>query len=1087
MKGSLRRRDAGIVDDMNDVGDWLESIGLGRYAELFSKNDIETGHLPDLTHELLEAIGVESVGHRMTLLKAASSLSVDVQAAREDPPTATTPIPRGPAEHRQLTVMFCDLVGSVELGEQMDVEKYREVLGAFRDAVVEAVQRYEGFIARHQGDGVLSYFGFPMAHEDDPERAVRAGLAAVHAVGALPRQGTRRLEVRVGIATGLAVVGDVLSTGASQESELAAFGPTPNLAARLQGLADPSSVLISETTAQLVSGLFVTKAIDRVRLKGMSSAVSAHTVLRESSVVSRFDAREEKQLSPFVGREGELSLVLERWKQVTAGHGQLVLISAEPGVGKSRLLREVARTIGAEHFEAVRLQCSPYHQNSALYPVVQGIRRALQLEKATEPREALHNLTERIGFDDGSSVPLLTSLLGLSSEGQHPSLDFPAEERRRQTLELLVRWLFAQADRRPVILFGEDLHWIDPTTQELLQQVIDKLPDYRVLCLFTFRPEYSAPWRPEGNVTSFSLNHLARTDSRELIKGLIGQSNLGAETVEAIISRTDGVPLYLEEVSRTLIEQAGEFPGFVPESLRDALTARLDRLGEAKLVAQTAAVLGRQFDVDVLRDVFEGPAEALDDGLDTLADAGLVHRRAGSSDYQFKHALVRDTAYDSLLRPNQASLHRRVAEALAMRDLEQLDDMLVSVATHYEAAGMSAEAAEFLVRAAAKAAEDYAHHEAIELLRRALPQAETATELLNDRCTPAHILLNTAQSLYFIGDYKGSTELLQAESTKLHGDDEGSIAADWYFWLAHGFARTAGTREAIEPAERSIALSVRKGDDLTAGKAHGVLVLNAAHGADPLFGEQHGRASVEFLERAGDQYWLGMTHFYLSMLFGPTSRFQEALVHARRTEQLGTEIGDDRLRAYSLFGEGLIYAFYGDGHRAVNLCERAVAIAPDPSSRGNASGCAAFAQFATGDYAGALPILRNALGFWAQYPYGDCMLRSAIGESLYELNELDEAIAMASSAKQIATTCGFPYFEGCLKRLDGWFAFRAQRTDEAKRDMGQALEIFQRFGAKREVAKTLRALAKLHRNFGEDDLAFEQERSAQSLTWDHID
>lgn len=493
---------------MANIRQWLDSLGLGQYGDAFEENAIEPQHLPDLDHELLKAIGVEAVGHRMTLLKAAAQIQGELDSTRSSTSGATTPSSQptvtAEAERRQLTVMFCDLVGSVELGERMDVEDYRDLLTRFRTAVVGAVERYDGFVARHQGDGLLVYFGYPQAHENDAERSVRAALKLVGAVVALEHPYDAETKVRVGIATGPAVVGDVLATGASERSELAALGATPNLAARLQGEAVPNSVVISETTQRLVKGTFTTESLSELALKGISAPTIAFRVTGESSAHPHLENPGSGQFTPLVGREVELALLLDRWKKVSSSGGQVVLIAAAPGVGKSRLVAELVARLRAQALTCVTLYCSPYHADAPFHPVVEALRRTLALSPDTDPVSALERLETRLDglrLPTATHVPLLASLLAIPAGVRYPALEIPDEERRKRTLHALGDLLGAHSERNPVLLLAEDLHWIDPTTEELLGQLVEQVRDRPILCLFTFRPEYSPPWGPDAHST----------------------------------------------------------------------------------------------------------------------------------------------------------------------------------------------------------------------------------------------------------------------------------------------------------------------------------------------------------------------------------------------------------------------------------------------------------------------------------------------------------------------------------------------------------------------------------------------------------
>ena len=512
---------------MSDVRQWLQSFGLDEYAAAFEENAVDEEVLADLTDEDLEKIGVK-LGHRKKLLRAIAErreTPLDVPAEHPGskyPPTAD-------AERRQLSVMFCDLVGSVALGERMDVEDYRDLLSRFRTPVVAAVERYGGFVARHQGDGLLAYFGYPQASEDDAERAVRAGLAVVRCIETLEHPHGAVLKVRVGIATGIAVVGDVLSTGTAGHSELAALGPTPNLAARLQSEAPENAVLISDITRGLVSGYFVIEALGPRQLKGMSGQTALYRVKAARSGQTRFAARTNSQLSRFTGREEEMQTLQRRWLQVENGSGQVVILVGEPGIGKSRLVEEFRSVAGPRPHELLILQCSPYFANSALHPMVQALEEALDFADARGAKERLSRLEEwldRAAPTLADSAGILADLLSIPTEGRYPeAAALDAQQRRERVLAWQVSYVQTLSRHAPVMCIFEDLHWADPSTRELLGQMVESIEDTRVLVMATARPGFDAAWGNFAHVHLMNLSRLARDESERLAAAVVEASS----------------------------------------------------------------------------------------------------------------------------------------------------------------------------------------------------------------------------------------------------------------------------------------------------------------------------------------------------------------------------------------------------------------------------------------------------------------------------------------------------------------------------------------------------------------------------------
>ncbi|HZC97431.1 MAG TPA: AAA family ATPase, partial [Bradyrhizobium sp.] len=594
-----------------DVVAWLRGLGLEQYAPAFRDNDIDSEVLPELTAEDLISIGVTSVGHRRKLLAGIAALRQKPLPSSEETAPTVVPIPKADlgglasssAERRQLTVMFCDLVGSTALSARLDPEDLREVIGAYHAAAARAIGDFGGFVAKYMGDGILAYFGYPQAHEDDAERAVRAGLGVVEAVRRL--QLAQALQVRIGLATGLAVVGDLIGSGAAQEQ--AVIGETPNLAARLQSLAEPDAIVIAETTRRLVGSLFDYQSLGEVEVKGLPAPVRAFRVLGESRVGSRFEALRSGE-SPLIGRGEELELLQRRWDQAKSGEGRVVLISAEPGIGKSRLAEAFRESLGGEPHTRLRYFCSPHHQDSALYPFIGQLERAAGFERDDPPAARLDKLEALVAANAPAEgdLPLLADLLSVPFESGYPALDTAPQRKKERTFEALSRQLAGLAKREPVLMIFEDLHWADPSSRELLDLIVEEVERLPVLLIATFRPEFQPPWTGQPHVTSLSLRRLGRHESDELVRGIIGNAALPSEIMAEIVERTDGVPLFLEELTKAVVENAviGSIPAAslaVPATLHASLMARLDRLGSAaKEVAQIGACIGREFSYELL-------------------------------------------------------------------------------------------------------------------------------------------------------------------------------------------------------------------------------------------------------------------------------------------------------------------------------------------------------------------------------------------------------------------------------------------------------------------------------------------------------
>src|SRR6516162_6221950 len=540
-----------------DVGGWLRRLGLEQYEAAFRENRIDDTVLPRLTAEDLKDLGVGFVGDRRKLLDAIAALHTEVSApSLSDVPLAIDKATKDTAERRQVTVMFSDLVGSTALSARMDPEDLREVISEYQKCVAETVDRFGGFVAQYMGDGVLVYFGYPQAHEDDAERAVRAGLELVAAVWGLKTH--TPLQTRVGIATGLVVVGDLIGSGASQE--LAIVGETPNLAARLQGVAEPSAVVIADTTRKLVGNLFELQDLGAQSLKGIVGPVRAWTALRPSSVESRFDALHASGLTELVGRIEELELLLRVWAKAKSGEGQVVLLSGEPGIGKSRLTAALLERIAAEPHTRLRYFCSSQHTDSPLYPIISQMERAAGFAHDETTQAKLDKLDALLAqsFTPRQDTALLAQMLSLPNDGRYPTLELVPQQKRQKTLEALMAQLQALSQSKPVLMIFEDVHWSDPTSLETLGRTVDRLRTLRVLLIITYRPEFEAPWVGRSNVTALNLNRFGEREIAEIIDRVAGNKLLPESVRQDIIERTDGIPLFVEEMTKAVLESEGD-------------------------------------------------------------------------------------------------------------------------------------------------------------------------------------------------------------------------------------------------------------------------------------------------------------------------------------------------------------------------------------------------------------------------------------------------------------------------------------------------------------------------------------------------
>jgi class 3 adenylate cyclase/predicted ATPase len=715
-----------------DVAEWLQDLGLERYVPAFRDNEIDWEVLPKLTSEDLREIGVAAIGHRRKLLDAIAALGATAPAAAVTAALSDAPAPVE-VERRQLTVMFCDMVGSTALSTRFDPEDLRELIGDYHRAVADTVGRFDGFVAKYMGDGVLIYFGYPQAHEDDAERAVRAGLAVIEAVGRLPAR--EEMRVRLGVATGLAVVGDLIGEGAAQERGV--VGETPNLAARLQGLAMPNTLVIGEATRRQIGGLFDLADLGPQALAGFAEPQPAWRVIGESGMLSRFEAL-RSGATPLVGREEEIELLIRRWQQAKGGEGRVVLISGEPGIGKSRLTAALSEHIGTEPHTRLRYFCSPHHQDSAFYPVIVQLERAAGFAREDGPEIKLDKLATLLGpAAEAGDISLLVELLSLPGGDRFAPLELSPQRKKERTLAALLRQLEGLTRTQPVLMIFEDLHWIDPTSREFLDLALARIDRLTVLLVATFRPEFLPPWAGQPHVTVMALNRLGRSDGASMVERLAGNAALlPPDVVAEIVERTDGVPLFVEEMTKAVLEAgiergreiAASVPGAglgVPATLQASLMARLDRLGSAaKGVAQIGAAIGREFSYELAAAVSEFAKERFQEALQRLVEAGLVFQRGmpPAAEYMFKHALVQEAAYGTLLRRTRQQLHARIAEALEFHSPELMDTQPELFAHHYAEAGLVERSVASWGRAGRRSAARSAMAEAAAQLHKGLDQ-----------------------------------------------------------------------------------------------------------------------------------------------------------------------------------------------------------------------------------------------------------------------------------------------------------------------------------------------------------------------------
>jgi TOMM system kinase/cyclase fusion protein len=773
------------------------------------------------------------------------------------------PLP-GTGERRHLTVMFCDLFGSTALSQQLDAETYREIVHAYQARGSEAVERYAGHIAQYLGDGLLVYFGYPQAHEDDAERAIRAGLELLRGLEVLSAQTEARqgvaIQARVGIHTGSVVVGEM---GGREKQEVLALGDTPNIAARLEGFAEPGTVVVSDATLRLVPGLFVTEDRGTPALKGIEESIRVHRVGQPSGVRSRLERA--PGLTPFVGREQELGLLLDRFEQAQEGLGQVVLVGGEAGIGKSRLVRELRGRLREKPHTWLECRSSPYTRNSALYPVIELVEHALGSADDHSAEEKLGRLEEglaHVGLESAQILPLFASLLSLRLPERYAPLEISPQLQRQRTLEALLSWVIALSEKHPLVLLVEDLQWIDPSTLEWLALLIEQCPTARVLLLMTHRPHFEPPWPSRTHLLPMGLIRLSRRQAKELVARATPASTLPETLLDAIAEHADGVPLFMEEMAKGIVASGHEIADSlsdieIPETLWDSLTAQLDRLGEAKEVAQLGAVLGREFPYALLEAVAPVKQSELREGLGRLVDAELLFQRGlpPRANYTFKHALVQDAAYQSLLESQRRELHARIADALEERFPERVAREPEVVAHHCEEAGRIAQAIGHYQQAGTSAWQRWAAAEAIVHSRKALALLGTLPES-RERNGQELPLQHALADAIIVAKGQGDPDVERIyERARSLCQKIGETP--WMFDTLLGLSFTYSTRGqeriAYELAEQALVLAERSAEPLRLAKAHTSLGISLHHLCEPTRALEHLEQAIDLFDRVEDR------------------------------------------------------------------------------------------------------------------------------------------------------------------------------------------------------------------------------------------
>jgi TOMM system kinase/cyclase fusion protein len=1098
------------------VIDLLQREGRVAYRALKLQFALDDDHLEALKDDLIYAkrLAVDEEGRVLVWTGGTSSAPltaspVPLPATAEVVPAqgeASLIDPATPeAERRQLTVLFCDLVDSTPLASQLDPEDLREVVRAYQDTCAKVIARFDGHIAQYLGDGLLVYFGYPLAHEDDAQRAVRAGLGMIDALGQLNRRLTQergvQLAVRLGIHTGLVVVGEV---GGGSRQEQLALGETPNLAARLQGLAAPNSVVMSAATLQLLGGFFTSQSLGTSVLKGLAQPVEVYQVLHERMARSRLEAAGRTSLTPLVGREPEVALLQERWAQVKDGLGQVVLLSGEAGIGKSRLVQVLQEHVATEpQAWLTPCQCSPYHQHSALYPWIDLLERvALHFDREESPQQKLRKLEGflvQYGVPLTEVVPLFAALLSLPLPADYAPLPLSPEQQKQHSLHALLTIMLRIAAQQPVLFVMEDLQWVDPSTLELLSLLVDQGPTARILALWTFRPDFSPPWTGRAHLTQVTLNRLPRRLATEMTGRVARGKALPAEVVEQVVAKTDGVPLFVEELTKMVLESGllqeraegyaltGPLPPLaIPATLHDSLMARLDHLAAVKPLAQLGATLGREFSYALLQAVSLWDEATIRLGLQQLVEAELLYQRGlpPQATYVFKHALIQDVAYQSLLKSTRQQHHQRIAQVVETQFPEVVATQPEQLAYHYTEAGLAAQAIPYWQQAGKRALERSAHLEAIAHLTQGLALLQTRPDAPERLQQELDFQITLGPALMATKGYAApEVEHAYARARELCRHIENTPQLFRVLWGLRLFyllrAEFGTTREL---GEQLLRLAQHVQDS--------ALLLIAHSGMGDLwFHVGTLTAALPYLEQAVARYDL-QQHRALAFLYsgvdpGVAARCFLALTlwflgypaqageHIHQALSLSQALSHPHSRVFTLFFTAWLHQWRQEGHATQEWAETVIALAAEQgfaywATQGTI--LRGWALVAHGHEADGMTQMRQGLadrratGTELARPYFLGLLAEAYGQE----GQVGEGLAVLAEALTAVDHTGERLYEAELLRLTGALLLKQAVADEPQAEacFHQALTVARHQQAKSLELRAAVSLARLWQHQG---------------------
>jgi predicted ATPase/class 3 adenylate cyclase len=1089
-----------------DVGEWLRKLGLGRYERVFIENAIDSDVLRELTEDDLEKLGL-ALGDRKRVIKAIRAMPAGSPAA-----VVTSAVGGGPqsghpagAERRHLTVMICDLVGSTALSARLDPEDMGAVIDAYHAVCARIVLNYGGFLAEFRGDGMLAYFGYPRAHEDDAERTVRAGLDIIEAVSRLETHAEEPLAVRIGVASGLVVVGDFGGEGALREHHV--IGGTPNLAARLQSLADPGTMVVAGSTRRLLGDLFRLRDLGLHKIKDIAEPVAAWAVEGISASESRFEAVRQAGLTGLVDRENEIDFLLERQRRAWKGEGQIVLISGEPGIGKSRLVRALAERVAGEPYTRLSYQCSPYDTNSALRPIISRLERVARFKTDDTPEQRLDKLEALLARSGTSQVkavaPLFAALLSIPFGERYPPQSLSPMQQRRRTLAALLDQFEGLARKQPILLWCEDLHWADATSLELFDMTVERMRQLPVLALFTFRPEFEPPWSGLSNVGILALHRLDHDKVESMVTQVTGGRTLPAEVMKQIIAKTDGNPLFVEELTKAvleggfLVEDAEGYrlngplqPLAIPATLQDSLMSRLDRLAPVKEICQIGAAIGREFSYSLLRALVDRDEPALKHALARLEHAQLVFRRGEPPEavYTFKHALVRDASYESMLKSRRQQLHGLIARTLEKKFADTVASQPEILAHHFTEAGLVDPAIDYWLRAGNLALSRSANAEAAKHLRQGIALTQSKAPLAKRARKELDFYLALGPATAATEGYAAPETLrVFSHARDLLGDGgtpTEQMTVLWGVYLAHAMrAEYVAARDVAQQCLTLAAEHEHPGTLALANRFLGQTLWSMGAFVEARFYLERAldlcAANPEVITSyrrfgADDQVTalssLSRTLWILGYPEQAAAASKQALARARNMGLAFTTV-------FALDGEALLGALGADPQSAAAHAGEAVA----HSIEHNFADYEVRARFVQGalraqggDPQHGIEVMRNALAAADRnsarnrrtlYLGHIACAHASLGQPEVGLNLLDEAI-------QTVETMEERFFEAELHRLRGDILLALDREGEAEAELSRALTIAEQQQARWWGLRAATSLAKHWRHQGKCTQAY---------------